>query len=68
MLASIKGRLKVVKELILAGAEKNASPAGGYSPLFFACHEGQYAVVQCLIEHGANVDGERDDSLQLRTI
>lgn len=55
MLAAMKGRLEVVRELIDAGADINAVNKMGASVLFYAASSGQLDVVMELLERGADI-------------
>ena len=54
--AAAKGDLKEVKNRIAAGAEVNAAAKNEELPLFAAIGSGKLAVVQTLLDAGANLD------------
>jgi len=47
---------EVARLLIEAGADVNATAAGGYAPLHLAASNGNREVITLLLEHGANRD------------
>ena len=53
--AASAGDLAKVKELLAAGVDVNAANAYGGTPLSFACDKGHAAVVDLLLERGADI-------------
>nr|ACS15395.1 ankyrin 2,3/unc44-like protein [uncultured bacterium FLS12] len=66
MLAARNGDMEVVALLLDAGADVNARGYRRGKPWYTALHEavspGHLDIVKILLEHGANVDGNTDDS------
>ncbi|XP_066178535.1 BRCA1-associated RING domain protein 1 [Sylvia atricapilla] len=62
--ASIKGDLAAVEQLLKNGADPNVKDNAGWTPLHEACHHGHRAVVELLLRHGAlvNTAGYQNDS------
>jgi ankyrin repeat protein len=56
MWAAAEGHATVVRALIEAGSDVNATLASGFTPLFFAVREGHLDVVHVLLEAGVNVN------------
>lgn len=55
-LATIKGDLRKVRELLNQGACVNASDFAGWTPLHEACNHGWFEVAKLLIQFGADVN------------
>ena len=55
-LASVVGNIAVFRSLIKAGAKVNVNPVQQLQPLIAACRSGDYAIVQLLIDEGADVN------------
>lgn len=56
IIACSEGYLKAVSHLIAAGAKIEDQNAKGWTPLIYAAYYGHVAVVQCLLDHNANVN------------
>jgi ankyrin repeat protein len=56
MWAAAEGHAGVVRALIEAGADINASVESGFTPFFFAVREGHIDVVRALLEAGIDVN------------
>jgi len=52
--------VEVARLLVEAGADVNATAAGGYTPLHLAASNGNREVVTLLLEHGANREARCD--------
>jgi len=52
----LHGDLHAVKQLIQLGTDVNSASSDHKSALFYACERGHYDIVECLLEHGANVN------------
>lgn len=53
--AAVAGKRQPLVELLVeAGADPNATDAGGWTPLALAAHEGEVATVRYLLAHGAD--------------
>ncbi|NXM80762.1 BARD1 protein, partial [Oenanthe oenanthe] len=63
-IASIKGDLAAVEELLKNGAEPNVKDNAGWTPLHEACNHGHREVVELLLQHRAlvNTTGYQNDS------
>ncbi|XP_015723478.1 BRCA1-associated RING domain protein 1 isoform X1 [Coturnix japonica] len=63
-LASIKGDLAAVEELLKNGADPNIKDNAGWTPLHEACNHGHQEVVELLLQHKAlvNSTGYQNDS------
>ena len=57
-IASVKGNVEEVQDLLSQGADINAKDKDGYTPLYYACAINSLAVVKCLIEAGADVNAK----------
>jgi len=53
------GNMPVVRRLLLAGADVNASVGDGWRPLHVAADVGHLGIVKLLIEHGASLNTTR---------
>ncbi|NXY85069.1 BARD1 protein, partial [Alcedo cyanopectus] len=62
--ASIKGDLVAVEQLLKNGADPNVKDNAGWTPLHEACNHGHKAVVELLLQHKAlvNTTGYQNDS------
>ncbi|NWH32855.1 BARD1 protein, partial [Chloropsis hardwickii] len=62
--ASIKGDLAAVEQLLKNGADPNVKDNAGWTPLHEACNHGHREVVELLLQHGAlvNTTGYQNDS------
>jgi ankyrin repeat protein len=58
--ASVLGRVQVVKELVERGADIEANDSGGSTPLHGASCRGHVVVVIELLSRGANIDAKND--------
>ena len=56
MLASLNGKLEIVKELIRLGANVNVKDGHKFSALMYVCKIGNYEIVQELLNNGAEID------------
>jgi ankyrin repeat protein len=56
MWAAADGHADVVRALIRAGADPQATLDSGFNPMLFAVRNGQRAVVQALIEFGSDIN------------
>ncbi|KAM4626528.1 BRCA1-associated RING domain protein 1 [Discoglossus pictus] len=63
-LASIKGDLQSVEELLKSGANPNVKDNAGWTPLHEACNHGHKDVVELLLQHQAlvNTAGYQNDT------
>ncbi|XP_021255598.1 BRCA1-associated RING domain protein 1 isoform X2 [Numida meleagris] len=63
-IASIKGDLAAVEELLKNGADPNVKDNAGWTPLHEACNHGHQEVVELLLQHKALVNsaGYQNDS------
>ncbi|KAL8665799.1 MAG: hypothetical protein Q9202_001921 [Teloschistes flavicans] len=55
-LATKKGNVELVRELLAAGAKVDARPMGNNTAMFESAKRGDYGVCRILLEHGAQVD------------
>ncbi|NWV41075.1 BARD1 protein, partial [Grantiella picta] len=62
--ASIKGDLEAVEQLLKNGADPNVKDNAGWTPLHEACNHGHREVVELLLQHRAlvNTTGYQNDS------
>ncbi|NWI24475.1 BARD1 protein, partial [Sula dactylatra] len=62
--ASIKGDLEAVEELLKNGADPNVKDNAGWTPLHEACNHGHKEVVELLLQYKAlvNITGYQNDS------
>ncbi|NWI46911.1 BARD1 protein, partial [Picathartes gymnocephalus] len=62
--ASIKGDLAAVEQLLKNGADPNVKDNAGWTPLHEACNQGHREVVELLLQHRAlvNTTGYQNDS------
>ncbi|NXS16865.1 BARD1 protein, partial [Mystacornis crossleyi] len=62
--ASIKGDLAAVEQLLKNGADPNVKDNAGWTPLHEACNHGHREVVELLLQHRAlvNITGYQNDS------
>uniref|UniRef100_A0A8C9FQ65 BARD1 Zinc finger RING-type domain-containing protein n=1 Tax=Pavo cristatus TaxID=9049 RepID=A0A8C9FQ65_PAVCR len=63
-IASVKGDLAAVEELLKSGADPNVKDNAGWTPLHEACNHGHQEVVELLLQHKAlvNSTGYQNDS------
>ncbi|XP_064289662.1 BRCA1-associated RING domain protein 1 isoform X1 [Passer domesticus] len=63
-IASIKGDLAAVEQLLKNGADPNVKDNAGWTPLHEACNHGHREVAELLLQHGAlvNTTGYQNDS------
>lgn len=61
ILASRKGELNVVQELIDAGVEINLRNMDGTNALWAACVADSFAIVDLLLQRGADIDNQNDN-------
>ncbi|KAJ1187665.1 hypothetical protein NDU88_004439 [Pleurodeles waltl] len=63
-IASIKGDLSAVEDLLKNGGDPNVKDHAGWTPLHEACNHGHVAVVELLLQHRAlvNTTGYQNDS------
>ena len=54
------GRLELVPQLVNKGADVNVAAADGSTPLLIASHQPDAQLVGFLIEHGADVERDKD--------
>jgi len=56
-IASQEGiKIEIIKILIENGANINLCDRDGYSPIYFASHNGNIEIIKILIENGANIN------------
>ncbi|KAM3916923.1 BRCA1-associated RING domain protein 1 [Leptodactylus fuscus] len=62
--ASIKGNIRAVEELLIGGANPNVKDNAGWTPLHEACNHGHTSVVEVLLRHQAlvNTTGYHNDT------
>ena len=60
--AAAAGNLKILKLLLSTGANVNAKNLSDATPLFIAVERNQNEIVQCLVQNGADVNIEDQDS------
>lgn len=56
MRAAKEGRLEIVEELILLGADISVTNIDGCNALWLACYNGDHAIIQSLITAGIDID------------
>ncbi|HZD51335.1 MAG TPA: ankyrin repeat domain-containing protein [Silvibacterium sp.] len=59
---ALANSVEVARILLEAGADVNATAAGGYTPLHLAASNGNREIVSLLLEHGANCEALCDQS------
>ncbi|MEW8637550.1 MAG: ankyrin repeat domain-containing protein [Candidatus Thiodiazotropha endolucinida] len=61
ILASRRGELNIVRELLDAGAEVNLRNMDGTNALWAACVADSYAIADLLLQRGADIDNQNDN-------
>ncbi len=61
MAFAMRGRLGLVDDLLLRGADVDHRDASGATALLYAANGGHEPVVQALVDHGADVDAADDE-------
>ncbi len=56
MRAAKEGRLEIVEELLLRGADLSVTNTDGCNALWLACYNGDHAIIQSLITAGIDID------------
>lgn len=56
MIASGRGTLQFVRELISRGADVQAVDSDNWSPLLFAAKGGYIEIIEILVDHGADIE------------
>ena len=56
MRAAKEGRLEIVEELLLRGADLSVTNTDGCNALWLACYNGSHAIIETLIAAGIDID------------
>ena len=56
MRAAKEGRLEIVEELLLLGADLSVTNTDGCNALWLACYNGNHAIIETLINAGIDLD------------
>jgi ankyrin repeat protein len=56
MRAAKEGRLEIVEELLLLGADLSVTNTDGCNALWLACYNGDHAIIETLINAGIDLD------------
>ena len=62
-IAAIRGDVRAIRALLLAGAEIDARGEHGYTPLHEAVEQGHYEAARCLLDQGSSLIIANDDGL-----